>query len=390
VANLSITKVDDAGGSSILPATGNVIPGQTLTYTVVVSNTGTGNVTGASVTDPIPADFTSDSYTATPSGGATGYTPSGTGSISDTVSLPAGSSITYVITGTVSSTATGTLSNTATLTPTAGTVETATDTDNLADLSVTKSDNAGGPSNGNVVPGQPLTYTIVVSNTGLGSATGVTIADSMPTNLTGATWTATNTGTASGYSASGTGNINDTNVSLSAGSTITYTVTGVVSPTATGTLANTVNVTPANGAAVYANDDDNLVDLSVEKKDSGGGDSAVPTTGTVVPGAPLTYTIIVSNTGNGNLTGATIADFFPADFTGATWTASQVGGASGFVSTGTGNIYETVNMPASSTITYIVTGTVSPSATGSFTNTVTVTPPVGTAGIPRPTPTRLP
>ncbi len=107
--------------SSITPSTGNVIPGQTLTYTVVVSNTGDGSA-GAAVTDPIPADLTSESYTATPTGGATGYTPSGTGNIGDIVSLPAGSSITYVITGTVSSTATGTLSNTATLAPAAGPV----------------------------------------------------------------------------------------------------------------------------------------------------------------------------------------------------------------------------------------------------------------------------
>jgi uncharacterized repeat protein (TIGR01451 family) len=60
------------------------MPGQTLTYTVVVSNTGTSNVTGATVTDPIPADLTSDTWTATPSGGATGYSPSGTGNIDDT------------------------------------------------------------------------------------------------------------------------------------------------------------------------------------------------------------------------------------------------------------------------------------------------------------------
>ncbi|HEX4145524.1 MAG TPA: hypothetical protein VHY91_18605 [Pirellulales bacterium] len=378
VANLSITKVDDAGGSSITPATGNVIPGQTLTYTVVVSNTGTGSVTGASVTDPLPANMTGASWTATLANGATDNSPSGTGDVSDTVTLPAGSSITYVITGTVSSTATGTLSNSATVTPTAGTAKSATDTDNLADLSVTKSDNAGGPSNGVVVPGQSLTYTIVVSNTGLGNATGVAVADSMPVNLTGATWTATQTGGAGGYSATGSGNINDTAVSLPAGSSITYTVTGTVSPTATGTLANTVNVTPANGAAIYANDDDQMVDLSVTKTDSAGGSSVTPSIGLVIPGEPLFYTIVVSNTGNGNLTGATVADFFPADFDGATWTATPVNGASGFVTTGTGNIYQTVNLPAGSSILYTVTGTVDPAATGSFTNTVTVTPPVGT------------
>ena len=69
---------------------------------------------------------------------------------------------------------TGAPTNSATVTPGAGTAKFATDTDNLANLLVTKSDNVGGPSKCYVVPGQSLTYTIVVSNTGLGNATGVT------------------------------------------------------------------------------------------------------------------------------------------------------------------------------------------------------------------------
>ncbi len=99
----------------------------------------------------------------------------------------------------------------------------------------------------------------------------------MPINLTSPTWTATQTGGASGYSPTGSGNINDTAASLPAGSTITYTVTGTVSPTATGTLLNTVNVTPANGAPVFANDDDQMVDLSVTRMaQCAGGSSITP------------------------------------------------------------------------------------------------------------------
>ncbi len=85
------------------------------------------------------------------------------------------------LTGTVSSTATGTMSNTATVTPPLGTAKTATDTDNLPDLSITKVDNAGGssitPSVGNVTPGQTVVYTVVVTNSGPGNVTGATITD---------------------------------------------------------------------------------------------------------------------------------------------------------------------------------------------------------------------
>ena len=58
-----------------------------------------------------------------------------------------------------------------------------------------------------------------------------------------------------------------------------------------------------------------------------------------------------------------------------TYTASATGGATGFTASGSGNISNTVNMPAGSTITYTVTGTVGPAATGNLTNTATVTAP---------------
>ncbi len=232
-ANLSITKVDNAGGSSITPSTGNVTPGQTLVYTVVVSNTGTGGATGVVVADPLPGTFTGDSWTATATGGATGFSPSGTGNIDDSnVTLPASSTITYVITGTVSPTATGTLSNTASVTPPGAGPLTATDTDNLANLSISKVDNAGGssitPSTGHVIPGQTLVYTVVVSNTGTGNVTGAAVTDPLPGNFTGDSWTASETGGANGFSPTGAGNIDDTSVNLPAGSTITYVITGTV------------------------------------------------------------------------------------------------------------------------------------------------------------------
>ena len=383
IANLSITKVDNAGGSSIIPSTGNVTPGQTLIYTIVVNNSGPGSVTGASITDPFPANFTSDTFTATATGGATGFTASGSGNISDSsVNLPAGGTITYVVTGTVSAAATGTLTNTATVTPPVGTPKSATDVDNLPNLSITKVDNAGGssitPSTGNVTPGQTLVYTIVVGNSGPGSVTGAHVNDPFPANFTSDTFTASATGGATGFTASGSGNINDT-VNLPSGSTITYVVTGTVSSAATGTLTNTATITPPSGTPKNATDIDNLANLSITKVDNRGGSSIVPTTGTVAPAQSLTYTIVVSNTGLGNVTGASVTDPFPANFTSDTFTATATGGATGFTASGTGNINDTsVNLPAGSSITYVVTGTVSGTATGTLTNVATVTPPSGT------------
>ena len=64
---------------------------------------------------------------------------------------------------------------------------TATDTDTLtpeADLSVTKTDGQTA-----AVPGQAVTYTIVVSNVGPSSVTGATVTDALSASLVNATWT---------------------------------------------------------------------------------------------------------------------------------------------------------------------------------------------------------
>jgi uncharacterized repeat protein (TIGR01451 family) len=113
-------------------------PGGTVTYTIVASNAGPSSAPGATVTDTFPAACTSVSYTSVASGGASGNTAGpAAGNIADTVNLPAGSSVTYTATCTISPAATGTLANTATVAAPAGVTDptpansSATDTDTL-------------------------------------------------------------------------------------------------------------------------------------------------------------------------------------------------------------------------------------------------------------------
>ena len=73
-ADLSITKTD---------ASPTYTPGGSLTYTIVVSNAGPSDVTGATVTDTFPADLTNVAWTCAATGSAS-CTANGTGDISDT------------------------------------------------------------------------------------------------------------------------------------------------------------------------------------------------------------------------------------------------------------------------------------------------------------------
>jgi uncharacterized repeat protein (TIGR01451 family) len=240
-----------------------------------------------------------------------------------------------------------------------------------ADLQVTVNDGKTA-----TVAGASNTYTIVVSNAGPSYVTGAVVKDTFPATLTGITFTATQTGGATGFSLSGSGNINNT-LTLPPGSAVTYKATGKLSPAATGTLSDTATVTVPSGIADPnpANnsdtDTDNITvqaDLKVTVND---GKTAA------VPGSLDTYTIVVTNAGPSRVTGAVIHDTFPSTFTGVTYTATTSGGASGFTANGSGNINNTVTMPAASTITYKATGTISASATGSISNTATVTAPAG-------------
>src|SRR5204863_7993456 len=149
-------------------------------------------------------------------GGATGATNSpatGLNNINQTVNLPVGASIIYVVTATVSATATGAVTNTATVTPPATVADlnpgnnAATDIDTVAvttttaDLSITKTDGST-----TAAAGGTLTYTIIVANSGPSAVLGATVADVSPPTVTGPTFTATGSGGAGGF-ASGAGNI---------------------------------------------------------------------------------------------------------------------------------------------------------------------------------------
>jgi uncharacterized repeat protein (TIGR01451 family) len=226
------------------------VAGAKNTYTIVVNNPGPGGVTGAVVTDNFPSTFTGVAFSATQIGGATGFTAAGSGNINDTVTMPAGSSITYKATGKVSSAATCTFSDKAKVTAPAGVTDpnlannSATDTDTVifqADLKITKTDGKTA-----AVAGTQNTYTIVVTNVGPSNVSGAIVKDTFPSTFTGVTYTATQTGGASGFAASGSGNINNT-VAMPAGSTITYKATGTISASATGSISNKATVTSPSG-----------------------------------------------------------------------------------------------------------------------------------------------
>ena len=240
-----------------------------------------------------------------------------------------------------------------------------------ANLSITKTDGQT-----TAAPGQPVTYTIAVSNAGPATASSATVVDTFPVALQGVNWTCSATAGSSCCSIVGGNTLINRPISVLPGGTVTYTATATISPAATGTLSNTATVSaPASVvdpslANNSATDTDTLTpqaNLSITKTDG---------QPTVVPGSPITYTIVASNAGPNVANGATVSDTLPAAITGATWTCVGAGGGT-CTASGTGSINTTVNLPVGGTVTYTLTGTVNALATGNLSNTATVAAPAG-------------
>lgn len=155
------------------------------------------------------------------------------------------------------------------------------------------------------------------------------------------------------------------NVTFNSPTQVTLNITAV-----TPGLQN-VTITNPDGQSVTANgcidvQAGEVADLAITKTDG---------VTTAVPGGSVTYTITASNAGPSNAPGATVADTFPASLT-CTWTCVGAGGGT-CTAAGSGNIGDTVNLPAGGSVTYTASCAVSAAATGTLSNTATVTAPAG-------------
>jgi uncharacterized repeat protein (TIGR01451 family) len=169
-ADLTITKTDGLT---------EVTPGQTVTYTVTVLNTGPEDITGARVSDPLAPGITSMAWTVTTAGGASVANTFGMGALDELVDLPVGGSLVYEIMAEIDVAASASVSNTASVLGVedpnmANNIATDTNTVLMPDLSLTRTSDADP-----ALSGQEFQFVFTVSNTGSSEATGVQIVDTL-------------------------------------------------------------------------------------------------------------------------------------------------------------------------------------------------------------------
>jgi len=355
-------------------AVDQIIAGATTTLTFTITNP-TANVvplTGVAFTDNLPAGMSVVTPILTSQcGGTVALSNSNTTIRLTGGSILANSSCTVTVDVTVNAggtyvNTTGTVSST-----NGGTGLTATDT--LLAVAPPLISKAFSPITINDGGISTLTFTITNPSVNPIALTGVAFSDNFPTGLKvadPANVDLSGCGTGAVFTASA----GDASVSLS-GATVAVGTPCVISVDVTasaGVYANTTNkVTSTEGGDGIPSNTATLevlstLDLSINKTDG---------VKSVDRGEVVTYTITVSNDGLIDATGAKVVDSFPSLLEDISWTCVADTGAS-CTASGTGNISDTVNLPAGKKVIYTVIATVADDATTSIINSASVIPPV--------------
>jgi uncharacterized repeat protein (TIGR01451 family) len=216
-----------------------VVPGTTDTYTIIVTNNGPDTLSSLTL---IPGFRLSNPIFSPPSAGSYDQLAE----VWSGLSLATGQSASITLSGAIPN-APGSLINAVAVAPPAGTTDPnpanniATDTDTVtplatADLSVTVTDGKT-----TVAPGDIDTYTITVTNNGPDTLSSLTLIEAVA--LSSPIFGPPSAGSYDPLTGAWTG------LSLATGQTVSLTLSGAVTPSATGSLTNIVAVAPPAGTS---------------------------------------------------------------------------------------------------------------------------------------------
>ena len=339
-ADLSITK-------SASPGTVNV--GDQVTFTLDVANAGPSTARNVSVLDSLPSGL--ELVSTNPSQGSCDTTIScALGTIAKN-----GTARVTVVARATSAASGSTVHNVASVSGDQPDPNHSNDSDDAdvavagADLEIEKTISNNHPS-----AGQPVRYTLVVTNHGPSSATPVVVRDALPNKL-GAISTDRSECAVSGN------DVVCTFPSMASGATETIHVDATVNAGASdGALDNTASVSgpgvdpdPSNNSSTSNASVGSSADLSITKTADVADASA---------GDHVTYTLAVHNAGPSNAQGARIVDTLPAG-------VSFVSGSPGCTASGATVTCTLGTLAANGDASRTITVAVEPSAVGTLTNT---------------------
>ena len=341
-------------------SSGTTTPGSTVTYTVTVTNSGQAAYTGATFTDPLTGvlDDAAYNHDATATAGTVTYASP---NLTWTGNLAVGAAATITFSVTVTNPDTGDKILASTVTSTTSGSNCASDsTDSRCTTSVTVqvpgltiAVSAG--SGTTTTPGSVVHYTVTVTNSGQTPYTGATFTDPLTGVLDDATYNNDASATAGGVTYASPDLTWTGNLAVGAAATITFSVTVNTPDTGDKTLASTVtSTTPGSNCA--SGSTDSRCTTSVTVLVPGLTIAVAAGSGTTTPGATVSYTVTVTNSGQTAYTGATFTDPLTGVLDDATYN-NNASATAGTVSYASPNLTWTGNLAigASVTVTFSVT-----------------------------------
>ena len=395
-ANLSIAKTIDGAN----PTGAAVNRGDTVTYTVTLTNSGGVAASVTAMTDTLGADLTFGAFVSSTCSGVTSASASGQTVNFTTLpfSVNGGSNCEVLYSAVVMQGDAGTstiacpnpgttnLVSVTTSTQAAQTDTVCTPVNPAGALTIEKTIAGANPTAASVARGSTVTYTLTLTNAGGAAATTTSIVDTLGANLTyvgssvGGTCSPATLNNQSGQI------LTFDNVTVNASSNCTITYEAVVMQGDAGTTViacpnagttNSVVVASAAGGGVDAvcTPVDGEPDLSIAKTIAG----ANPTAAAVDRGDTVIYTLTLTNAGGADATTTSIVDTLGADLTFDT--ATVVGGtcSSGTSSSASPMTFNNVTVTAGTNCTITYGAIVSPAgntavacADAALTNSVSV------------------
>jgi uncharacterized repeat protein (TIGR01451 family) len=352
-----------------------VTSGGTITYTQTVTNQGPDAATNVVVSQLVPSGTTFLSMLA-PGYSCTVPAIGGTGAITcSAATLGNGAGGTLILAVLVTATS-GIIQDTVavssdTYDPAPGTNSATASTtvqSANAELSITKS-----TISTTATPGAAVAYTIAVTNNGPNPAATAVMNDALPATLLFQSIAAPAGFTCATPAPGTTGTINCTAATLASGATATFTLNVTIANSSSGAVSNTAT---ASSATPDSNAGNNSATASLTAPPAPSADLSISksTAATSVPaGGTLNYTISVTNNGPSAATSVVMTDVLPASLRyasitpGAGFTCmTPAVGSSGTITC------TAATMASGVTATFALSTTVSPTATGSISNSASI------------------
>ena len=349
---------------------GSLVAGNPVTFVLDVRNEGPGHAFEATVIDTLDAALLDAEWTCQviPGDSVGSDCPAaGSGDLAESIDLLVGERLLFLIEATIAPDFSGQLVNTAEVAPKPGVTD--PDPDNnidgvsagvsaVADVSMTKT-----ATETFAVPGQGVTFGLVVVNHGPSDAPEVAISDDLPDGLEPDGWTCQAPGDATCPEPSGTG-VLDLVAALPAGAELHFEVAATVAlDQPPGDLVNVASAVVLGSEVGDPDPSNNTDQASIEV---GAAQADVSVTKTVdppqaLPGDAIVYDIVVGNAGPGVAEAVHVIDTMPEELIDVTWSCQGQGGAVCPVDLGEGDIDITIDeMPVGAELLITVDAVIDP------------------------------